>query len=374
MQEILQREFLQNTVADYLLAIAIIIVGAIAVNVLRTIALSQLKRWASRTSTNLDDALLRIFERALIPLLYLGVFYISVGNLTLHPIVDRALNSVVVITATILGIRLVVALAEYAIRIYWVTRESSPNLEQSLSALVPAIRTVVWALGIVFLLDNLGFDISAVIAGLGIGGVAVALASQGLLQDLFSYFSILFDRPFEIGDFIIVGDFIGTVEQVGIKTTRLQSLSGEELIMANTDLTNSRIRNFKRMEERRIAFQIGVTYETGLSMLEEIPTIISQIIYETVNVRFDRAHFLSYGDFSLNFEIVYYVTSSDYTQYMDAQQHINLEMKKAFEERGIKFAYPTQVTYLNNLAGDRVAVEINGNGSQQKQAIEQPAN
>ncbi len=371
MQEILQREFLQNAVADYLLAIGIFVLGVIAVNIVRAVVLSQLKRWAARTTTRLDEALLRIVERAMVPLIYLGVFYIGVGNLVLHPIVDRALNSVVIITATMLGIRLVVALVEYAIRVYWITRQDTPNLEQSLSALIPAIRAVVWALGIVFLLDNLGFDISAVIAGLGIGGVAVALASQGLLQDLFSYFSIVLDRPFEIGDFIIVGDFIGTVDHVGIKTTRLQSLGGEELIVANTDLTNSRIRNFKRMAQRRIAFQIGVTYETGLPVLEEIPTIIGRIVEQTEHVRFDRAHFLSYGDFSLNFEIVYFVTSSDYTQYMDAQQHINLEMKQAFEERGIEFAYPTQVTYLNSLAGDRVAVEINGNGLQHNQIVGQ---
>lgn len=369
MQEILQREFLQNTVADYLLAAGMLLVGIIAVNVIRSIVLAQLKRWARRTSTNLDDALINIFERALIPLLYLGAFYVSVGNLVLHPILDRALNAIVIIAATILGIRLVVALAEYAVRVYWFTKRGDENLEESLSALVPAIRAVVWALGIVFLLDNLGFDISAVIAGLGIGGVAVALASQGLLQDLFSYFSILFDRPFEIGDFIILGDYLGTVEHIGIKTTRLRSLGGEELILANTDLTSSRIRNYKRMERRRIAFQIGVTYETGFDKLQEIPQMVKAIIESLETITFDRAHFFAYGDFSLDFEIVYYVNSNDYNQFMDAQQAINFGLKQAFEEASIEFAYPTQVTYLNNPVGDRVAVEVNDNGAQQLQGV-----
>ncbi|PSO81847.1 MAG: mechanosensitive ion channel protein MscS, partial [Cyanobacteria bacterium QS_4_48_99] len=174
-----------------------------------------------------------------------------------------------------------------------------------------------------FLLGNLGFDISALVASLGIGGVAIALASQGVLQDLFSYFSILLDRPVQIGDFIIVGDFVGTVEHIGIKTTRMRSLSGEQLIIANTDLTGSRIRNFNPMEERRIVFTISVTYDTGFKQLQEIPNFIQGIIEATKNTRFDRCHFSSYRDSSLNFETVYYMTTSDYTAYMDAQQHIN---------------------------------------------------
>ncbi|MEM8810584.1 MAG: mechanosensitive ion channel family protein, partial [Cyanobacteria bacterium P01_G01_bin.38] len=187
----------------------------------------------------------------------------------------------------------------------------------------------------------------AVVAGLGIGGVAVALASQGVLQDLFSYFAILFDRPFEIGDFIIVGDFIGTVEHVGIKTTHMRSISGEQLVLANTDLTSTRIRNFRRMQRRRIVFSIGVTYETGYAKIERIPAMIQAIVEQMSGVTFDRAHFLSYGDFSLNFEIVYFVETDDYATYMDAQQQINLGLKTAFEKEQIEFAYPTQVLYLS---------------------------
>jgi small-conductance mechanosensitive channel len=213
------------------------------------------------------------------------------------------------------------------------------------------------------LLDNLGFDISAVIAGLGIGGVAVALASQGILEDLFSYFSILFDRPFELGDFIIVGEFMGTVERVGIKTTRLRSISGEELVLANTDLTGSRLRNYKRMAQRRVAFTIGVTYETGMDRLERIPELIQHVIESVDKTIFGRAHFFSYGDFSLNFEIVYFVTTNDYDVYMDTQQAINLGIKRKFDENGIEFAYPTQVQYLASLSNDALTVSSNGNVS-----------
>ncbi|NEP19192.1 MAG: mechanosensitive ion channel, partial [Leptolyngbya sp. SIO4C1] len=153
--------------------------------------------------------------------------------------------------------------------------------------------------------------------------------------------------PFEIGDFIIVGDFVGTVEHVGIKTTHMRSLSGEQLILANTDLTNARIRNFKRMRRRRIVFSFGVTYETGLSQIQRIPELVKDIVDSTTSVTFDRAHFLAYGDFSLNFEVVYFVETDDYAAYMDAQQQINLGLKAAFEREAIEFAYPTQVLYLN---------------------------
>ena len=343
-----QSEYLNNQVVDYLIALGILVGGIFILKILQTFILRRLKRWTKRTATRLDDALVRIFEGTLIPVLYLGTFYLAIANLTLHPILKQTIDVLAVMIGTILGIRFFISLAEYFLRIYGITHQTGhPELEQSINSLIPAIRTAVWAIGLIFLLDNLGFDISAVVATLGIGGVAIALASQGILQDLFSYFSILFDRPFELGDFIIVGDFIGTVEHVGIKTTRLKSLSGEGIVMANTDLTSSRIRNFKQMEKRRIAFKIGVTYETPLEKLETIPSMLKTIVEETENVIFDRAHFSSYGDFSLDFEVVYFVTSNDYNQYMDAQQKINFKLKRIFKEHSIEFAYPTQLTYFH---------------------------
>jgi small-conductance mechanosensitive channel len=209
------------------------------------------------------------------------------------------------------------------------------------------INIVVWVIGIVFLMDNLGFDISAVIAGLGIGGIAIALAAQAILGDLFSYFVIFFDRPFEVGDFIVVGDKVGSVEYTGIKTTRVRALSGEQLVFSNTDLTNSRIHNFKKMERRRVVFKLGVVYQTPSEKLAEISTLVKEIIEKQEDVIFDRGHFSAYGDFSLNFEFVYYVMGSDYVQYMNTQQKINLEIYDEFEKREIEFAYPTQTLFIN---------------------------
>ena len=344
-------EFLNNQLSDYLLAATILVGSIILIKIVRRLAFRSLKKWAAKTENIYDDAIIRILESNLIPIAYIGSIYLAVSNLTLHPILARVIEVIVVIASTIFAIRLFTASIEYLIKIYWVTyHRDNANIEQSIDALVPAIRVVVWLIGIVFLLDNLGFDISAVIASLGIGGVAIALASQGVLQDLFSYFSILLDRPFELGDFIIVGDYLGTVEYVGIKTTRLKSINGEEIVVANTDLTGSRIRNFKRMRQRRIAFKFGVVYETSTEQLTKIPVLIEEIINNTENVSYDRAHFSGYGEYSLNFEVVYFINSNDYNTYMDAQQEINLKIKSEFAKHKIEFAYPTQINYFNNLA------------------------
>ena len=220
-----------------------------------------------------------------------------------------------------------------------------------LQFIIMIIRIFVWTIGIVVLLDNMNVEISGLLTGLGISGIAIAFASQKVLADIFSYFTIFFDRPFDIGDFIIIGEHRGTVSHIGLKTTRIKSLSGEELVFSNNDLTDSRISNYGKMKERRINFKIGVVYSTSLEKLEKIPEIIEKIINNVEKTTFDRAHFSSYGDFSLIFEVVYYVKDSDYKVYMDIQEKINLEIKRKFEELNIEIAYPTQSIYLNSNSG-----------------------
>lgn len=346
--EFLDQEFLNNQIADYLIALTILLAAIIAVRFLCRFVFQRLKKWAIKTPTPLDDRLIAIIEKHSVPIIYLGSFYLAISNLVIHPILDRAIDVILIILATIFGVRLINSLIKYLLRLYCITHHrNNLNFETSINAILPAIRIVVWVIGVLFLLDNLGFNISAVVASLGIGGVAVALASQGILQDLFSYFAILLDRPFELGDFIIVGDYLGEVEYVGIKTTRLKSLDGEEIIIANTDLTGSRVRNFKRMKQRRVVFHFGVVYETDSEQLAAIPSIVERVIRNTENVIFDRAHFWAYKDFSLDYEVVYLVNGNDYNRYMDAQQEINLQLKQEFDRREIKFAYPTRVNYLH---------------------------
>jgi small-conductance mechanosensitive channel len=215
-----------------------------------------------------------------------------------------------------------------------------------LGALAFLAKVVVWALGLILILDNVGIEVTALVAGLGLGGAALALASQNILSDLFASLSIVMDRPFVLGDAISVDAFVGTVEHIGLKTTRLRSLSGEQLVMSNNDLLQSRIRNLKRMTERRVVLTVGVTYETPAEQVAAIPGMLRQLIESQEQVRFDRAHFQKYGDFALVYEAVYFVTSPEYSLYMDIQQAINLRLMERFAAEGIEFAYPTQTVYL----------------------------
>ena len=202
-------------------------------------------------------------------------------------------------------------------------------------------------IAVMLILSNLGYNISSLIAGFGIGGVAIALAVQNILGDLFSSLSIYFDKPFKIGDLIQVGSLTGKVRKIGLKTTRVTSLQGEEIIIPNAVLTGQNIQNFGKLKERRNKFSLGLTYETTTAKLKKIPNIIKKIIEDTTNTRFDRAHFSNFGDFSLNFEVVYYVLSQDYAEFMDSQQNINLKIKEAFEKEGIDMAFPTSTVYVN---------------------------
>ena len=344
--EIAELSFLNNRVLDYLICVGIFLVSVIVIKIFELIILKKIKKWAKKSVTTLDDFVVSVFEKVVAPFLYFGALYLSVQILALGTVVTKIINIVGIAVLTIVIVRIASALIAYGFEIYSRKAKQGSASDNSLKGILKVIRFVLWAGAVIFFLDNLGFKISAVIAGLGIGGVAIALAAQAVLQDLFSYFSILFDRPFEIGDFIIVGDLLGTIEHIGIKTTRIRSLGGEQLVFSNSDLTNSRVRNYKRMQKRRVVFKLGVVYDTPLKSLKEIPQVIEEVIKSIKNTIFDRAHFSSYGDFTLVFEVVYYVLSSDYNKYMDIQQEINFLIKEEFEKRKIEFAFPTQTIHL----------------------------
>lgn len=339
-----------NSLEAYLIFAAFVFGGMILVRLFLALILMRVKAWAEKTSATIDNFLISLVEKTLIPLAYSYIFYLSLGYLTIPDAIRRGADMLWVIVLTISLLRLLVSIIDYALERYWLNRQGDDTKEKSLKGILAVIKVVVWGIGLTFLLDNLGFKVSAVIAGLGIGGIAVALAAQAVLGDLFSYFAIFFDRPFEVGDFIIIGDFMGSVEHVGIKTTRLRSLGGEQIIFSNTDLTNSRVRNYKRMERRRVVFKFGVVYQTPLEKLKKIPGIVSDLIVKDPDADFDRAHFFSFADSSLIFEVVYYVNSPDYNKYMDVQQQINFALKDELEKLGVEFAYPTQTLYLNDQA------------------------
>jgi len=346
MNEILAKVVLMNTVKDYIICFASLAAGLIAVKVLRALIIKRLKTLAEKTVTKLDDMAVSLLNNKIFPLLYLGVFYVSIRTLKLSAAVFRIVKITGTAVLTVFAVGMIISAISFFIDKFWVSRDERVRKE-GLSGMMTTIKVIVWSAALLFFLDNIGIEITSVLAGLGIGGVAIALAAQAVLGDLFSYFSIFFDRPFEVGDFVIVGEYMGTVEYIGMKTTRIRSLGGEQVIFSNSDLTNSRLKNYKRMLQRRVVFKVGVTYETPTEKLKAIPGVIKKAVEDAGNTKFDRSHFFSFGDFSLDFETVYYVKSGDYNKYMDAQQEINLTLKKEFEERMIDFAYPTQLVYLN---------------------------
>jgi small-conductance mechanosensitive channel len=260
-------------------------------------------------------------------------------------ILDLLVILISLIQAGLWGVWIITFCADWAIEL----KKDKDSADATVLGLVKFVsKTALWSVVVLVALGTLGVDITALVAGLGVVGIAVALAVQNILGDLFASLTIVLDKPFIVGDFIIVGDSMGTVERVGLKTTRIRSLSGEQLIMPNSDLLQSRIRNYKRMQERRVPFSIRVVYETTGNKLKRIPGILKEVIESQEMTRFDRAHFKDYGNFSLNFEIVYWVLSPEKSRSMDIQQAINLSILERFQKEGIEFAYPTQTIRLNS--------------------------
>lgn len=355
LKEFLDQTFLGNSYYDYLVALAILVLGMTIVTLFKKIILSRLKKWAEKTKTSLDDLLLKAVDKSILPLIFFGVFYLAVKSLSLSDSIDSIVNIVTSILITFFVVKMIISALNFSLKSYLKRYEDNERRERQLKGITGLLNLLLWSIALVFLLDNLGVKITTVIAGLGIGGIAIALAAQAVLGDLFSYFVIFFDRPFEIGDFIIVGDKLGVVEYIGIKTTRIRSLSGEQLVFSNTDLTDSRVHNFKKMERRRVVFKLGVIYQTPSAKLKKIPGIVKDIINRQNDATFDRGHFAAYGDFSLNFEFVYFVDGADFNKYMDIQQAINLSIYEAFENEGIEFAYPSQTLFINKMNQEKEA-------------------
>jgi small-conductance mechanosensitive channel len=317
--------------------------------VLKRFLVHRLTKVAQRTSTEIDDLVLDLLRRTRTLLLLLFSLYAGMQVLSTPENVQRFAGVfttiVLLLQGGIWGNALVRFLVRRATRQRLIDDAASAT---TVSAMGFLGRLVLWAVVALLALDNMGFDITALVAGLGVAGIAVGLAVQNILGDLFASLSIVLDKPFVIGDFIVVDNLPGTVERIGIKTTRVRSLSGEQLVFSNADLLKSRIRNYRRMTERRVVFSVGVTYETGEEKLGTIPGILRGIVEAQGNVRFDRAHFQSFGDSALVFEVVYYILTPDYSRYMDIQQEINFAIHRRFTAEGISFAYPTRTLWLRN--------------------------
>lgn len=340
--------FGDNTYLDVFIAIAVFLGLLILLKIFQIIILARLRKIALRTKTDFDDVLIKIFQQIKPPFYVLISLWTAVQFLTLPKLAAQIIKVIFLITLIYEVIQAIDKIVRYFLEKYLKNKnnENHQQTETVIDLLQIILKISLWLIGILAILSNLGVNITSVIASLGIGGLAIALALQNILTDLFSSFSILMDKPFAVGDFIVVGKDMGTVEKIGLKTTRLKSMKGEELIISNKELTTARIQNFKRLEKRREAFNLGVVYNTPEEKLKEIPKIIKDIVSKQNLAEFDRCHFSDFKDSYLNFEIVYFVATNDYAEFMDVKEKINLEIHKKFAEKGIEFAYPTQTIYL----------------------------
>lgn len=366
MDALLETQLLGRTVGTIVLSLGVSVGGIVLALLIRAVSISVIRRRRSHRPTGAAPEADETAEvgaapasfaedtvRGFVtPSLLLVAVYGGVSVLALEGRARSITNAALVILFSFVLIRFIVRVLNQLFET--AVTKHGPESTTRIRPLRSVATVLVWLIGLLFLLDNLGFNVSAVVAGLGIGGIAIALAAQALLGDLFAYFVILFDRPFELGDFLIFGDILGSVESIGVKTTKIRSLGGEQIIVSNSDLTNSRVRNYKRMNERRIVFGVDVVYGTPAELVARIPDMLREAVAQEGLARFDRAHFASYADWSLHFEVVYYILSPDYNLYMDVQQRINLSILRRFEAEGVEFAFPTRTIEISRDGADRL--------------------
>jgi len=345
----LDNSFYGNSVRDWLAAFGILILTYAVLYILLRVLIRRLALAALKTRNDVDDFLTGLFQETKTFFSFTVGLYIAAQFLTLPDKVSHFISTLLVLAALVQVGFWGMSIVDYLVRTRMTIEEREGDDEEktTLNALGLVVKIVIWSIVSLLVLENLtGVQVDTLIASLGIGGIAVALAVQNILGDLFSALTIALDKPFVIDDFINVGEFSGAVEHVGLKSTRLRSLTGEQLVFSNSDLLGSRLRNYKRMQRRRIAFSLGVTYQTPHAKLARIPDMVREIIEGRSEVTYDRTNLSKLGDFAIQYDVVYFMEKPDFMLYVETQESINLEILRRFEEEGIEFAYPTQTLFL----------------------------
>ncbi len=347
IEKIWDQVFWGNSVRDWTTALVTMVATFLILYVAKSLTVRRLTVFAQRTQTEVDNFIVELLKRTR-SFFFLGLaMYFGSRVLELSESANKIWHGFVVLTVLLQAALWSNALVTLGVKHYTKQRLAQDAASvTTIAALGFLARIVLWSIIALLALDNLGVNVTTLVAGLGIGGIAIALAAQSVLGDLFASLAIVLDKPFVLNDEVIVGEFRGRIEHIGLKTTRLRSWSGEELIFTNSDLLQSRIRNLQRMQERRVAFTLGVTYQTPYEKLVRLPILLEEIIVAQPLARFERAHFKAYGNFALDFEVVYHVLRPEVSSQMDVQQIINFAIFKRFQEEQIEFAYPTQTIYL----------------------------
>jgi small-conductance mechanosensitive channel len=321
----------------------------------RLVLLTRLEALAQKTTQQFDDTVVAAIQ-GIRPWVYnLVAFYVALQLYTLPALAGQIILGLLYFAFVWQGIQVAKMFIHYGVVNFVEKDEDGDGIVDpgaaTASNLITLIASILlWVLGIIFVLSNIGIEVTSLIAGLGIGGIAIAFALQGVLTDLFASFSIYFDKPFRIGDYVVIGTDSGTIEKIGVKSTRIRTLQGEELVVSNNELTTVRVQNFKKMQERRIASQFGITYETPQEKVQMVNGIVKRAFEDISGVRLDRVHFTTFADSALLFDVVYNVESADYADFLDIQQKFNFTLMERFAELGIDFAYPTQTIYNKTIS------------------------
>jgi len=340
-------EILGNTVQDYLIALVAFVVLVIVFKMLQWMVLAKLAKLAEKTKTDIDDTLITIVRSLKPGFYYFVAFYFASKYLVFSSLGTQIINMVLLVWVALQVVIALQILIDYVIEKKFADLDGDGEPDNGIVSFMSGmVKSLLWVVALLMVLSNLGINVTGLMAGLGVGGLAIAFALQGVFSDLFAAFSIYLDKPFKVGDYIVVGAHSGNIEKIGIKSTRIRALQGEEIVISNQELTSARIQNFKKLEERRISTQFGVTYNTPTEVLKKIPGIIEKIVNEEKSMRFVRAFFTTFGDFALLFDLVYYIESDEYADYLAAQQQMNFKIKETFEKEGIDMAFPTQTVYL----------------------------
>lgn len=349
---LLDVEYFDNTVRTWLIAAGVFAATLVVLVGIRELVVRRLGALAKRTKTHTDDVIVSVLKRTR----YFFLVALSTAGAALTLVLTERVQHILEVAITLAILVQMGLWANQAVDL-WLRRltaekQAATDLESvtTLNALGILGRIILWTVVFLLALQTFGINVTALVTGLGVAGIAVALAVQNVLGDLLASLAIVLDKPFVVGDFIIVDNLPGTVEEVGLKTTRVRSLGGEQLIFSNADLLKARIRNFKRMQERRILFGYGVEYGTPPEVLRALPGVVKEIVDGIEQARFDRSHFKGFGDSSLDFETVYYVTVPDYATYMDVQQRINLALYDRVQALGASFAFPTRTVWMRSEA------------------------
>lgn len=331
--------FWGNTLGAYVHSLGIFLLLIFVFFVAQRGVIHRVRQFAERTETEIDNAALRVAESFRPPLYVFAALYCSLRILFLADVFRLVIDTILILLITYQTVAVLRVVLELSLE-RLVKRKSDGNSRAAAKLLGSLIMGVVWVLGALVALSNIGVNVTALLAGVGIGGIAIAFALQNILKDLFSSFSLYFEKPFTVGDFIVAGENSGTVKEIGFKTTRIRSVGGEEVIIPNSELTSQRVENYKKMERRHVFRRISVSYETSSEVLEKIPLWLEEIARDIDCITFDRANFRDFGENGLVFEYVYYVETGKYKTYMQARQSFNFAIKKKFEQENVSFAYP----------------------------------